>query len=384
MLRIVGTIVGAVLGIALIAWLPQERELYLVLLSLCVTFFLYLGYAYQGDKTIFLLAAMTMMMVFKGGKTDDVFLYGVNRAAMTVFGVVLFTAVSIYLWPPKNEKSDGDVVNTGIPKGPKFLFFDPDNLRGALVSFLIFWCGTLAWIWFNPPGGFYLVTLATSFSLYTTFSPVKPSLLILVYTVAFFFATLAYVFILPHLHEGFELVLFLLIYTFLCFRLFKPELALFIAMGLAVMNIENQMLYHFGIFLNVLLLFYAFMFLLLLFYYLPFSTRPETMLLRTVRRFENLVRRLLRPTKSFWGAFLRREAEKLLLPTAMKMHLWASKTDATWYGLEKEIFTSYAHRCTEAVKNYLHNDGQNREKLRECMEHAKNLPLTTIQENGRF
>ncbi|WP_353662013.1 FUSC family protein [Hydrogenimonas sp. SS33] len=384
-LRIVGTLIGAAVGIALVAWLPQERELFLFVLSLFVILFLYLGYAYRGDKTIFMLAAMTMMFMFNNGKADDVFLYGVNRAAMTALGVILFTVASVYLWPFGVGAKQGDeVTDTGIPEGAKFLFFDPDHLLGTLVSFLIFWTATLAWVWFNPPGGFYIVTLATAISLYTVFSPIAhPSLMIVVYTLSFLFATLAYVFVLPHLHGGMELGLFLFVYVWLAFRFFIPEVALFIGMGLSFMNIENQMFFHFGIFLNTLFLFYAFLFLLLLFAYFPFSSRPETMFLRTLGRFERLAKRVLAPARTPWERFWREEALKMLLPTATKLQIWTAKTNWRWFGLEKELFEKAAAECVAAAKACLKEHGTT-PALEACRKRLQALPIKPLQEGGRF
>ena len=381
LLRIVGTLSGAAVGIALIAWLPQDRELYLALLSLFVALFLYLGYAYQGDKTIFMLSALTMMIVFKGGDTQDLFLYGVDRTLMTVLGVVIFMMVGVLLWPPKGDKRS--VTESGIPEGPKFLFFDPDHLRGTLVSMLIFYTAVAAWILFNPPGGFFLVTLATAMSLYTAFSPVaKPHLLIFVYTLTFLFATVAYVAVLPHLHHAWELALFLFAYAFLMFRLFPVELAMFLAMGLLVMNIQNQMFYHFGIFLNTLLLFYGFMFLLLLFYYLPYSTRPEKMTVRLAERFGRLAERVTGPAGSPWQRFWRDEAAKMLPLTATKLQMWAKQVDVAWHGLEADALNEAARKAAEAVAEW--RKSGNASALEEAVKNLEALPLKRLLENGRF
>ena len=380
-LRILGTLAGAVIGIALIAWLPQDRWLYLGLLSLCVGIFLYLGYAYQGDKTIFMLSAMTMMMVFKGGDTQSVFLYGMDRSTMTMLGVVLFMMVGVLLWPPKGESES--VTDSGIPAGAKFLFFDPDHLRGTLVSLLIFWCGTLFWLWFNPPGGFFLVTLATAVSLYTAFSPVaKPHLLIFVYTLTFLLAAAAYVLVLPHLHQAWELALFLFAYTFIVFRLFPAELAMFLAMGLAIMNLQNQTVYNFAFFLNTLLVFYGFMFLLLLFYYLPYSTRPEKMVVRLAERFRRLTKRVSQKPRSSWQRFWHKEAAKMLPLTAMKLQMWADQVDALWHGLEADTLKHSARKALEAVTAWQKSGDVS--SLKEAAATLESLPLKRLLENGRF
>ncbi len=381
LLRIVGTLIGAVIGIALIAWLPQDRALYLLLLSLFVALFLYLGYAYQGDKTVFMLAALTMMVVFQGGETRNLFLYGIDRTMMTILGVVIFMMIGVLLWPPKGDKES--VTDSGIPAGPKFLFFDPDHLRGTLVSMLIFYSAVAAWIVFNPPGGFYLVTLATAMSLYTAFSPVaKPHLLIIVYTLTFIAATIAYVVILPHLHHAWELALFLFAYAFLAFRLFPAELAMFLAMGLLVMNIQNQMFYHFGIFLNTLLLFYGFMFWLLLFYYIPYSTRSERMTVRLAKRFGRLAKRVSESARGPWPRFWQKEAAKMLPLTAVKLQMWAKQVDAAWHGLEADALDDEAKKAVEAVTAWQKSGDTS--ALAEAVKNLEALPLKRLLENGRF
>ena len=98
-LRILGTVIGAVLGLALIALFPQDRMLYLLCVSLLVSLLLYLYNAYQGDSTVFMLAAVVVMMVFNGGDAEGAFLYGIDRTLLTAFGVLVYTVVASFLWP---------------------------------------------------------------------------------------------------------------------------------------------------------------------------------------------------------------------------------------------------------------------------------------------
>ncbi len=55
--------------------------------------------AYKGDPTIFMLSALAMLMVFKNAEVDDVFLYGVERTFLNIFGIVVYTLVGVFLWP---------------------------------------------------------------------------------------------------------------------------------------------------------------------------------------------------------------------------------------------------------------------------------------------
>ena len=98
-LRTAGTVVGAAIGLYLIATFPQERMLYLIAVSIVVTILLYLYNAYQGDSTVFMLTMVVTLMVFNGGDAEGAFLYGVDRTLLTIFGVLIYSLVGSFLWP---------------------------------------------------------------------------------------------------------------------------------------------------------------------------------------------------------------------------------------------------------------------------------------------
>ncbi|MEH6609108.1 MAG: FUSC family protein [Halioglobus sp.] len=98
-LRLIGTLSGAIIGLSLIALFPQDRLIYLMTVSLVVAFIFYLYNAYQGDSTVFMLTAVVTLMVFNGGNAEGAFIYGVDRAYMTAFGVLIYTIIASTLWP---------------------------------------------------------------------------------------------------------------------------------------------------------------------------------------------------------------------------------------------------------------------------------------------
>lgn len=100
-LRVIGTVMGAIIGLTLIAAFPQERLAYLLAVSTAVSLLAYLYVAYQGDNSVFMLTAVVTLMVFNGGDAEGAFLYGVDRAFMTAFGVIVYTVVANTLWPVK-------------------------------------------------------------------------------------------------------------------------------------------------------------------------------------------------------------------------------------------------------------------------------------------
>ena len=508
-MRVIGTIIGAIIGMTLIAIFPQDRFFFLISLSLIVIIPLYLVRAYKGDPSIFMLTAMTMMMVFKSGEVDDVFLYGVDKTYMTIFGITVYTLVGVFLWPVSMEDTttqnalelskaqsklflDRDAVreerekslaallerealletstmDTGtasidmqqwhsmihnykninanltllsmhdkeayterldlyisnyetlesdvtllfkeiadaweneeeihipeeimpeylsekiqdlshleraslittiqdmkklhdelrtlamklnrihsplptyfdseeMPENKRFVWGDVEHLKGSFITFIIFWSATFLWITMNPPGGFMIVALATGLSVLTTFSPLKPSILIIIFSLSFIFATFMYVAVLPHLRYGWELGLFIFLYSFISFHFINPKISIFFLLGLFTFNIMSPMYYDFSIFLLILLMFYLFLMLLHLFYFIPFSTRPEHLFMDMKNRFFKLSYNMLdagrkyQEGKGSW--FVRQKAkyaEDHLMGTVKKMQLWASKIDDSYF-----------------------------------------------------
>lgn len=523
-MRLLGTIIGAIIGMTLIALFPQDRILYLVTLSITVTVVLYLLRAFKGDTSIFMLTAMTMMLVFKDGEVDDVFIYGIDRTFITTFAIAVYTFIGVFLWPV-NIKDDSeenaaklsslqfdlflkrdedrkereellenllkheqhltnatmdvstssmdmqqwhsliynyqninevlillanhnkekyadnfpiyvknyqqlekeisllmqDISNVwekkqkitihepiepeyqskmikilshlehasllttiqdmlklhqelrvlakklnslnssiptffeheDIPKNRHFLWGDIEHLKSSLITFMIFWTATLFWITLNPPGGFLIVVAATGLSVLTTFSPLKPFVLIIIFTFSFIFATLMYVFVLPSLHYSWELGLFIFGYTFISFHLINPKMSVFFSLGMVLMVLQNEMYYDFSFFLLLLLLFYLFLFVLQLFYYIPFSTKPEHLFLTMKNRFFKLSTILLERGRrhdeeksSLLLNISAKYSDAHLVSTVKKMQLWASKIDLNYFDtIEKNILMEFTKEC---------------------------------------
>lgn len=566
LLRVIGTVVGAAIGMTLIGLFPQDREIYLLVASGIVTILLYLARAYKGDMTIFLLSAVTLLMMFQNGEIDNIFIFGIDRTYMTIFGIVIYTFVGIFLWPvnlkdtsmenatelsiiqidlyrerdgeketrkelrqkmitqeqllgtsviasdsssmemnftetqwhdivysykkinelltllslhdkasytdnlpqyvknyqsieseisgllealPKAWKEQKEIeipepckleyqfeelkalsqldraelsttvsdmvklhtqlsklakklnslispmptffILEDIPKPANFLLFDIEHLKGSLVTFIIFWTTTLFWIYFNPPGGFLLVTLATALSILTTFSPLKPSLLIILFSFSFVFAAAMYVLVLPHLHYSWELGLFIFAYAFIGFYLINPKISVFFLLGTATLGIANEMNYNFNVFLITLLIFYLFLFILLLFYYVPFSTKPEHLFLVMKNRFFRLSEIFIRRssdlednTGSLIGGLSAKYSEVHLEETVKKMQLWASQVDDKYFeDIDKKLLLGFTQECktfTYLLEMMYHRDIdiQNNPLLKEFRKKYSGLLLADL------
>ena len=563
-LRVIGTVIGAVIGMVLIGLFPQDRMLYLALLSVFVTLFLYFARAYKGDMTVFMLTAITMMLMFKNGEVDDVFLYGVNKTFMTVFGIAVYTLVGVLLWPVslKDESTDdakaltqkqealfkicledkesnkaaeqemmaqtqklsqstvraGSIENSfnrsqwasvlrdyrhigniltllsyqktsdfpkalshyisnypqlekeietlfsaitnawdrgesiNIPEtfeakfnekevlslsqlqratlssivsemnklhaqlrkvayklnalnsprptrfkeepeanNSRFIWLDPEHLKGSLITFLVFWTAVFLWITVSPPGGFYIVAMATGLSIITTFSPVKPSLLIIVFTFSFLFATVMYILVLPNLYYGWGLGIFLFLYGFIGFYFINPKISIFFLLGIATFNINNQMYYAFDGFLLTLFMFYAFLFLLLFFYYIPFSTKAEGLFLVMKKRFFGFARELVQYNwdringrLTLFQRFMGWYAKTHLLNTVKNMQLWANQIDGKYFSeIEKEKLIQFTKEC-EIFANLLlimSNEGRKHKEnplIKAYMSQGSKAPLSSL------
>lgn len=104
-LRLLGTLAGAVLGLLLVGWFAQDRLLYMLTVSVVVAFIFYFRNAYQKDPTLFMLTGVTTLMMANGGDAEGAFIYGVDRAYMTMFGIVIYTLVGTFLFPTKTEQN---------------------------------------------------------------------------------------------------------------------------------------------------------------------------------------------------------------------------------------------------------------------------------------
>lgn len=369
LIRVSATVIGAIIGLGLIALFSQERFLYLLVLSLFYFLFSYLYFAYRGDKTFFLLVSMTMMMMFASG-ADWAFLYGVERTYMTIFGIAVFTVVDLFgFWIFRAVQSHS--ITTNLPQDTiefRFAWLDPEAFKGAIQLFFVFWFSVAFWIYANPPGGFYIVILASVMGYLTTFSIVRPILMVIFFSIGFAIALGSYIFILPHLHYWWELALFLFFYTFVGFFLLHEKLIIFYMMGLFLFNINNQMFYSLEFVLGLMFMFYIFLTILMLFNNFPFSSKPEHLLRIAKEHFLQYAKKLESQHHSHaYTTFLR----KMLVINLERMELWSQHIDYDYFRVDKEHIQSFIQAC----RNYL-----NGEELKICYNMERKVDWQSLQE----
>ncbi len=346
-LRVLGTVVGAAIGMILVANFAQERMLYLSILSLFVFVLLYLARAYRGDNTLFVLMLVTIMTLYDGSDKEIV-TYAIDRTSMTLFGVIVYTLCSIYLLPQKAIRTKEEKKE--IKRLTHFDFYTIEHLKAAFVGFLIYWVSVYFWIEFNPPLGFMVVTLATILSATTIFSPITPKMILIAFTMSLAFALLSYVAILPNLHYGWQLALFLFAYAFIGYYFLPEALTMVFLIGTTTFYIQNTMIYHFGVFLNVLFALYLFMFTLLFFYYIPFSSKSEDIVKSLLRRLHRQLAAIAKPPRTFLEKIYQNYAKKALRATLASLHFWGEKLDSTFFDIDKEKFKEWHKELITTLK----------------------------------
>ncbi|MGD1465186.1 FUSC family protein [Vibrio harveyi] len=554
-LRVLGTLVGAVIGLLLVGMFAQDRLLYMLSVSVVVSFIFYFRNAYQKDPTLLALTGVMVLMMSNGGDAEGAFMYGVDRAYMTIFGVVLYTLVGTFLWPTKTEQNlrqlieqlnqaqqalfnailqnfeqktalQQDVVtnveatendeapsptidellekvfaaqnaleqrfatvsvecsdvsaymkewqlavhfnkqitqelsvaahshfshqqdrscinnfdqatqeiqqlfkisqemwdNEGaayraqelnieynqaaladashlvkgsaltlghllklmhqslsrlaesiscidsvtnnvsfkqeLPKQKsKFLWWDAENFKTAVKTFTTYWVAGLIWIYFNPPGGYSFVTFSTIFMSLLSFVPVHPFMLLILFTFGFLFAVPSYVFILPGLELGAELGLFIFIYTFIGFYLFKGPVTIFYMIGLFVLGLDNNMTYHFGILMTIMTLFYMVVFMIIFAHYFPFSSRPEHLFLTLKERYFRHVGDLFASYHQQSESSFKKLKRSLHLVTlnvsSKKLMVWGSKINHKLFDkTPPEAIGAFSKSC-DALSNHV-------------------------------
>ncbi|MFA0085737.1 FUSC family protein [Vibrio sp. 10N.261.51.F12] len=574
-LRVLGTVVGAVIGLLLVGLFAQERLLYMLSVSVIVSFIFYFRNAYQKDPTLFMLTGVMTLMTSNGGDATGAFIYGVDRAYMTIFGVVVYTLVGTYLFPNKIEQNLREMTQTTLqtqrdlfesvvtllnihihsevaqpnhddnvkpstetkelktridkqiatlfkaqnelelrfanvskecsevsahlrewklvlhytqnvtqllvstahghfhhgnsqammrdyeafiddidalfqrchdewhitdssyrasenkieidaevlgeaehlskataltlafvmnrlqsqlsrlaetiscidsmtkqvsfteklkPPPSTFVWWDAENFKTAIKVFITYWVSSAIWIFINPPGGYSFVIFSTIFMSLLSFMPVHPKLLGALFTFGFVFSVPAYIFVLPQLELGVELALFLFIYTFIGFYLFKGPITIFFMLGLFTLGINNQMTYHFGIIMTIMMLFYLIVIMIVFSHYFPFSSKAEHLFLtvreRMFRHQYHLIGRIQSPTPSWLDRLLIPLHAKTMNIAAKKQTLWASKIDVRYFSENTTLSLNHYASACQTLVNHTNN-------LLMAQSNLKNNPLIT-------
>jgi uncharacterized membrane protein YccC len=185
---------------------------------------------------------------------------------------------------------DGPAESRPMPSAGFLL--DPDRMLGVFRVMLTMWLAYLVLIYVDSiPGGAGFVTMTTVFAMITASMPqfpVKKMFAPIALSVAF--ASLNYLFVMPHLSTFFGLGLLLFVVTFAIGYLFAaPQQALAKTFGLAmfvtIASVNNQQTYSFMVVATNVLMWPLMFLILSITANVPCVMRPEKYFLRLLNRY---------------------------------------------------------------------------------------------------
>jgi uncharacterized membrane protein YccC len=109
--RMLGTGVGAIVALTLLVWFPQQRWAMLAGLALWVGF---CSYMMTGPKRqyFWLVAGFVCLIIAVGSNADasNAFYVAMERALETGLGILVYTVVSVCLWPQNSSRALDDAT----------------------------------------------------------------------------------------------------------------------------------------------------------------------------------------------------------------------------------------------------------------------------------
>jgi hypothetical protein len=167
--------------------------------------------------------------------------------------------------------------------------WDPQRLVKALFPPFCFIAAYFFWIYVNPPGGVQIPSLVASISLCFMMSPLNPIAMLKVLLVVMWFVVAPiYFFVMPTLDTGVGLLSLIFLYTFVFGYLGgrSPALKLIpIVMFVSMTGISNHQTYSFMAFVTAGMVLILVVTIIAAIYMLLTPSRPERILLASVRRF---------------------------------------------------------------------------------------------------
>jgi len=104
-MRTLGTLVGAVAGLAIMGLFPQERWWLMICVSLFVGFCAYMLTG-KGQSLFWFLAAMTCLIIIglsSPPESQSAFQLAVLRTQETALGAIVYTLIAVFIWPRSSE-----------------------------------------------------------------------------------------------------------------------------------------------------------------------------------------------------------------------------------------------------------------------------------------
>ena len=116
--RVIGTIPGCLAALAIQAMAPQDRWTFILLTSAWVFFTVYLMVSRPRDSYVWTMACYVCLIILLSDvdSSENMFSSAVFRTVETTMGVVVYTLISVFLWPQTNlgaiKLSSGELVTS--------------------------------------------------------------------------------------------------------------------------------------------------------------------------------------------------------------------------------------------------------------------------------
>ena len=295
-LRLAGTIPGCIAALSIYALAPQSRWVFMLLLCAWIFTTTYMMLADKNRSYMWNVAGFVCLVITLTGpdSSEKLFEHAVYRTTETAMGVVIYTLVTVFLWP----FSDAETIEkasqpqaTARTKNPgtRLPVPDLDYLMGAIFAATVVGAGFLVWIFFNPPGhGSWFLLSGTIAMAVAANQQFKATMLIKPMALALALGLAAYVFIMPQLSTfaGLSVLIFLAMFIVCYFFTGIARLAGMIAI-LTQISVQNQQSYDFAAMANsYIFTLMSFIFVFGISFMLR-SPRPEKAVLHLLGRFFN-------------------------------------------------------------------------------------------------
>lgn len=250
LMRMVGTTIGVLVGLLFIALFSQDRWLMMIAMS---AYLFVIGYLMQSTRNSYAwyVAGFLPSIVWSSTymNVDMAFHFAVFRFLETAAGIVIYTIISLVLWPQYEDK----VAKRRTSISSRRL--NPDYLINALFPVICFVVSFLFWIYTNPPPGSAVPMMTIVFSLMMLYVSMNPLLLLgALFVFSWFLVAPIYFVVMPSLSA--EIGLFSLIFTFTFVFSYLGSKSMVLKMGplilfVMITNITNQQTYSFIGFVNL-------------------------------------------------------------------------------------------------------------------------------------
>ena len=285
--RLLGTLLAAAVAITIVALFPQQRWHFVLALSIWLATCTYLmgfsrhSYFWQCAGFVGSIIAISAANA-KGGS----FSLAVDRTLETSLGVIVYSLVTMLVWPVKTDKP------APANQMPGLFFPDRDLLVAALRVAMVYYLAFIAIVYIPafPTGLMFLAPLAAFLMALASMPQLPVKALYGPIFMGLALASMVYMLVMPELAGFYALGLLLFVVGFIiAYRYYAPEETLtrlaVLAIFASLTGISNDQSYTFATISNNVLTFALLLLFLHIATLVPETARPEDNFIGLLARF---------------------------------------------------------------------------------------------------